>query len=186
MTRLFSCGITLGVCIAATIAYPSNGAASDTLPTLAVAMHDYAALSNETLIGAEQAVTRLFRKARINVEWKEPFREPVSIHVHVLSPTMTMRAKTDPGVLGLATVGSRMVYVLYPRVAETSRRMNVNVQQLLGYVIAHEIGHLLLRGRGHSDTGLMQGELNVGLAARGALSFTYVDITSMRHSELLR
>jgi hypothetical protein len=64
-------------------------------------------------------------------------------------------------------------YVFYGRVEKGAKEVPCTVEQLLGYVMAHEIGHLLL-GRGHSPRGLMSAQWDdkaLGEAARGWLSF---------------
>ena len=43
---------------------------------------------------------------------------------------------------------------------------------MLGHVVAHEMGHLLLPLHAHSSSGIMQAGLNMQLAAQGGLFFT--------------
>ena len=43
---------------------------------------------------------------------------------------------------------------------------------MLGHVITHEMGHLLLPPKAHSPSGIMQAGLNTQLAAQGRLFFT--------------
>jgi hypothetical protein len=51
---------------------------------------------------------------------------------------------------------------------------------VLGHVVAHELGHLLL-GRGtHSAAGLMRADLDTNLAVQGRLLFTDAEARAIR------
>jgi hypothetical protein len=58
-------------------------------------------------------------------------------------------------VIGLAAPSACQISVLYHRL--TPMMFLRNVGEMLGRVIAHELGHLLLAGQGHSDIGIMRG-----------------------------
>jgi len=58
--------------------------------------------------------------------------------------------------------------VSYCRVPDLALRANISPALVLGKAMAHEQGHLLL-GPGHSDTGIMQAELDDGDFAPGRL-----------------
>lgn len=60
-------------------------------------------------------------------------------------------AIVDPGT----RVGS-MVTLYYDHVTTVARRAGIDVGELLGRALAHELGHLLLGISGHSPTGLMR------------------------------
>ena len=62
--------------------------------------------------------------------------------------------------VGIAPRGTSDVYVFCGRI--TSRPAVVNVATVLGRALAHEIGHQVLPGMGHSDTGIMRGILDYG------------------------
>ena len=54
----------------------------------------------------------------------------------------------------------RIAYAIYDRVRDTAAQAAMDEDDLLGFVMAHEIAHLLLP-RGHTQTGLMRGHWNV-------------------------
>jgi hypothetical protein len=59
----------------------------------------------------------------------------------------------------------------------------INEGELLGYVVIHELGHLLLGKGSHSSVGLMRAKWEVGelrQAARGNLSFTKSEMERMQ------
>ena len=78
-----------------------------------------------------------------------------------------------------------MVYILYDRVADKSTALNVRTSDLLAYVMAHEIGHVLLAGRSHGDVGLMKPRLAPDILRRGLLGFTRDEGRRLRASRLL-
>src|SRR4029434_6614158 len=49
-----------------------------------------------------------------------------------------------------------MATVFHDQVHAVARRTGVDLSELLGRTLAHEIGHLVLRAPGHSTTGLMR------------------------------
>jgi len=96
-------------------------------------------------------------------------------------------ALSAPGRVGN---GAGIIYLFYDRVQELLRaeRKTEYRDQLLGLVIAHEIGHLLLPDHSHSKTGIMRAmwdEQDLRLAAHGELGFTPEQAELIR-SELLR
>lgn len=96
-------------------------------------------------------------------------------------------ALSAPGRVGN---GAGIIYLFYDRVQDLLRaqRKTEYRDQLLGLVIAHEIGHLLLPDHSHSKTGIMRAmwdEQDLQLAAHGELGFTPEQVELIR-SELLR
>src|SRR5512138_1630137 len=61
-----------------------------------------------------------------------------------------------------------------------ARSFNLNLPRLLGYVIAHEVGHLLLPERVHTVAGLMRANLDVRQFDRRLLYFTREQAAAMR------
>jgi hypothetical protein len=94
------------------------------------------------------------------------------VWLRILSPAMVGRLGLPSNRLGLApgTGPDRQdVDVFYSRVEEAAQRQriarahniisqNASAGQILGAVIAHEIGHVLLDLASHSRTGIMRGD----------------------------
>lgn len=92
--------------------------------------------------------------------------------VHLLNRELTDRMQPPDPLLGIAA-GTGWATVFYSRIEDLSPTRDANdIACRLGHVIAHEIGHLLLRSKAHSRSGIMQAVLNMQLAARGGLFFT--------------
>ena len=159
--------------------------AADTRPVITAAVHNYAAVPGGVLTEAEAEASRIFRHAGVRVRWVGPLETEARVRVHILSGEMTVRTRTRPDVLGLATVDSGMVWVLYDRVVDSSESVSVRVSRVLGFVMAHEIGHVLLVGRGHSHVGLMKPRLDPDVLRTGLIGFTPQERREIRTSALL-
>jgi hypothetical protein len=69
-------------------------------------------------------------------------------------------ARAPSGALGFAPHATNRAYIFGDRIASlvTSGRRDFEV--ILGRVLAHELGHLLLPGQGHSNAGLMRKQVD--------------------------
>jgi hypothetical protein len=54
-----------------------------------------------------------------------------------------------------------MATIFHEQVRTVARRSGVDDATLLGRAVAHEVGHLLLRAREHSATGIMRGAWSI-------------------------
>jgi hypothetical protein len=137
----------------------------------------------QVLEQSQDEVTRIFAEAGLIVRWTDA------------APRFTVRIV--PQVLGYSTSGSPVMgvalrnakgstaQVFYKQVQDFARVHRADLGGVLGYVIAHEVGHLLLPGNAHSPTGLMQAQWDTALvhnAARGSLTFTEVQAARIRAS----
>jgi hypothetical protein len=82
--------------------------------------------------------------------------------LNILTPEMAVKIPTHDETLGYALTPcdeiatSCTIYVLFFRVSELAQRFNILPARLLGHVLVHEIGHMLL-GVNHSPKGIMRG-----------------------------
>jgi hypothetical protein len=124
------------------------------------------------LAKAEVIAADVYRDIGVAIEWKEICSD-ARLAVHLVA---SAAADADPTVdelaLGYAQPGTRSATVLFDRVATFARRFGVKREVLLGYSIAHEMGHLLLPPNSHSISGVMRASLNLDLAATRRLRFT--------------
>ena len=94
---------------------------------------------------------------------------------------MSERLGVADDVVGVAAVaaqgGGLVAYVLVDRVMVAAKQGGVDPMGMLGLVIAHEIGHLLLPAQAHSLTGLMRPRWSALELRDGAPSphFTFTD-----------
>jgi hypothetical protein len=108
------------------------------------------------------------------------FEWPTHLAVRVVSRSgQTLSRTLTDEVFGVAFLSEEgtgcYIDVFYDRVLGLNADWNVSPAEILGTVIAHELGHLLLGSNSHSDAGIMKarwegGEL--GRLSRGNLWFT--------------
>lgn len=111
------------------------------------------------------------------------FEWPTHLAVRVV-PQSRLSTNEVFGVAFLSAEGTGCYSdVFYDRVMELHANWNVGLQDILGSVIAHELGHLLLGSNSHASAGIMrahwQGE-ELRRLSRGNLWFTSVQADHMR------
>ena len=87
---------------------------------------------------------------------------PEDLFVSILPAAMAEKSPSPSDALGLAYMAadgenSRYAGLFFDRIQEISRTIEVSPELVLGPVIAHEAGHLLLGSNSHSSQGIMQG-----------------------------
>jgi hypothetical protein len=93
-------------------------------------------------------------------------RLPIAqLTINVLKPEMARRGHIEEGVLGFAAVATdggigRIAYVIYDRIQQQASGGAIDLTELFGLVMAHEMGHLLLGPGSQGEAGLMKGHWN--------------------------
>jgi hypothetical protein len=142
-------------------------------PDVAISLYDYAHVSAELLAKAEEDAQRVFRQAGVETVWttclpksekarsrsNDCYRVDATHLMLKILPHATAAHVRDRGdVLGTASVDERGVsyyaYVFYDNVQRVAEKRKLG-HALLGDVLAHEIGHLLLGSNSHSVSGIM-------------------------------
>jgi hypothetical protein len=154
-----------------------------------VRLFNHAAVDAETLDRARVEVARIYREAGVQIEW--PGTDTASsadgFTVQMIIRRKAVGVTADPRVMG-TTLGDDhpaggTAFVFYERVLNTAHAREQDVAQVLGYAIAHEIGHLLLPSPAHASTGIMRAEWNgddLRHMAGGALTFTPTQVELIR------
>jgi hypothetical protein len=164
---------------------------------LSVSVYNDADVPAETLSRAEQSASDVLRAAGVHVLWlngdqglnrPETGKEVRYSVPFGLSLRVVRKAATLPTVaFGVSFLGAdesgRYGDIFYDTAQRLSETNHLNLPNVLGHVIAHELGHLLLGTNAHSQVGIMRprwsrDELN-GLAM-GRLRFTSQQAQSMR------
>jgi hypothetical protein len=158
---------------------------------ITVRVYNYVKMAPQALAAGEREATKIFRRAGLEVEWVDltDCREggrtdchsplgPADLVLRILARALDQ----DPAgeTLGVALIpldGSDGTYaaVFHAGVEQLSRTGASSQAQIMGCLVAHEIGHLLLGSDAHSATGVMRPywtseELERG--AGGQLDFT--------------
>jgi len=162
------------IAFAFSIAAGSAWAAAPAAPQhVAVAVCDLEGVPNVFVRLAEEVAGEVYRDAGVELAWAEYDCHPAesALAVNITSREMAGTVVSDH-TIGFAESGTRDATVLYDRVKRFARRYHINCGVMLGYVIAHELGHLLLPPKSHSAEGVMRGTLDLHLASERQLRFT--------------
>jgi len=201
-TRLVS-GVSFAVIVGLIgimrFAFPETAFAgeNDPSPTITVQVYNYSQASPATLRGAEREAGRILGEAGLHAVWLAcpvvPFtvgpqgpcqKEPVATDIRLRVLAAPIHHKFQDNVFGF-TVHPVLASVYYGYAVRRAKSDDAEfeVPLILGCVIAHELGHLLLGPNGHSAGGIMQqewGPKQLRLSLMGGLVFT------SQQSELLR
>jgi hypothetical protein len=162
---------------------------------LEIYVYNQAAVPQSILSRAEQRVTLILQFSGVQPEWLDCSLAgaggrdcsgppaPGSMAVQIVHEPTKMRDE----IFGAAFLGENgfgsQTDVFYDRINELHREWDIALPELLGHVMAHEIGHLLLGFKAHSATGIMcpiWKEEQLSRAGRGELWF------SAEQSKLIR
>ena len=159
---------------------------------IAVRVYNFTPITERELNSASQAAAGVLSKASVSSEWQfcsaaegelpEACNAPLGASEVALR--IVRRPKLRKGAMGCAECGTaiedssgRGIYatLVYDCVELLPRAEGLLPSFLLGTLMAHEIGHLLLPGKDHSPEGIMRPQMrdkDWKLAAVGALVFT--------------
>ncbi|MBS1859968.1 MAG: hypothetical protein JST11_31655 [Acidobacteria bacterium] len=169
-----------------------------------VLVYDTAQIAAEVMSEAQNEASRIFREAVMELRWMNcrvagegedevdtcaGQHGGAALYVHI-SPS----AGNFPNqhALAHAAVGAGGVRaaIFFDRVrALAAKGTPCDLARLLGHVMAHEMGHLLLTQAGHSPQGLMAGPWSaqdLRQAAAGRLLFTPAEGAKMRNEMVSR
>jgi hypothetical protein len=147
------------------LAFPSTSTTDN--PQIIVYVYDDAQIQSDTLARAEQQATSVFSNAGLGVMWVNCVHpgiaacksggEPVNL---ILRITTKIARSTNDTAFGLAYLGpdgsGRYADVFWPRIEDLQVTSKLDAGLILGTVMAHELGHLLLGSNAHSVGGIME------------------------------
>lgn len=160
-----------------------------------VLVYNYAGLPAGALARAEQEAARIYQRVGLATEWLDcPLAPaeaaqfpncqlapgPTRFALRLLSRQMAERRKLDPMTFGLALFSEdggfgTIVNVYSHRAKELAKGREKSHAVILGHLMAHELGHLLLGVGSHSASGLMHvpwRKKQLELISQGSLFFT--------------
>jgi hypothetical protein len=115
---------------------------------------------------AQELVAGVYERAGVEVVWEgqtEAAQADVQLTI-ILTRKLPVTSIKNGDVLAVAIAPpggrGRLAYVVWPRVEAFAHAKRVPVARVLGRVIAHELGHLLLGHNAHSDEGIMRAQWN--------------------------
>ena len=169
--------------------FPKSAFAAESAATITVLVYNQAHASPGVLSTAEHEAGRILGAAGVRVIWLEcPMRsitagpggsclrplEPTDIMLRVLVPPAQHSLKTDVFGFAIRPILASVYYDFAARLDLTGHT-EFDTRIVLGCVIAHELGHLLLGTNSHSRDGIMQSAWRreqVQRVMQGSLLFT--------------
>jgi hypothetical protein len=185
------------------------GGAAAQDPAFSVRMYNYAEVPQDTLEKATQEAQRVLGVTAFKIHWLEcalredqvearhlPCKAPMT-DADILLRIVPRSMQPERGVahaLGYALplVGQppTRAYVLYDRVREKIRKCNgISEFRLLGYVMAHEVAHLLFKNDRHHRRGIMMAswqEKDLVEIERGTLAFSQQEVSLLETGGIAR
>ena len=163
--------VIAGVLVGVTGAAPcANGQSTARLTIDILADHG---IPSATVAAATAVVGRLYRAVGIEIDWTGDGE--IGSNAGATAPVVWRRiairssagkefplAFGNMGVLGVTPRGQggpgRVVYVFYDAARIKSQRFTIPIRALLGYAMAHELGHSLLPNEAHGEAGVMRAQ----------------------------
>ena len=166
------------------VAQTSNG-----VPVLNVVVFSYSQASPVVVSGAEREASRIFSQSGIYLVWTNCseahtadspslcYKESAPGEIHMRLIARRLNDVFPDAVFGLA-IAPKLASVYFEPAAQLTKVLGgpeLNHPAILGCLMAHEIGHLLLGQNAHASSGVMQAQWNakqVRDASMGLLGFT--------------
>ena len=156
-----------------------------------VRLQDYAAVPQVTLGRARAIASAVLEQAGVTVAWADcspasTTRDgicrtpvgPMDLQVRILNREMAKRTPASRHCMGFALVSGQfpsIASVFYHRAVELERPDLARRAEILGAILAHEIGHLLIAANSHSNIGILRArwdDQDLRLIAQGRMTFT--------------
>ncbi len=151
--------------------------------TLRVFILNHVELPHDVAREAQSVASEIFLAAGVKVLWIDSPRQ--STWPRRFWPTVILvsappaQARLHEYAMGSVPMNlsksATIAYVFYARVQDLARQIDITTAVVLGHVMAHEIGHVLLGRGSHSSAEIMRAEWDrqqVEQIGRGWLSFT--------------
>jgi hypothetical protein len=185
MPRTFACTAIVAL-LAASLVSVVDAREDSTI--LIIRVYDTTDTASSVRSEAIRTAAEIVEDAGIPVEWRDctsmsteslcqdvrPGRDLIVRIMPEVTPSASFRGsalqlRTVPGrnlqlgvaVINPVTLSGEMATIFQEQVRAVARRSGVDDAKLLGRAVAHEVGHLLLRAREHSPTGIMRGAWTV-------------------------
>ena len=177
--------VALGVAGTTSVAF---GSASKR-PGITIFVNSVPGVPIDVLQRAKGETARIYTDAGVRLNWSDPSRTLPRLTVMIVSNPDSWRERIGANALGSAPGTDegmgRLAYAFYDRIGAAAQQYRTDVGKLLGYVMAHELGHILLALRSHSPTGIMSdrwGRFEMDLVSESFLGFTKEQAESIRQS----
>jgi hypothetical protein len=189
--------VVLSMAVVTTMAAERHAYSQDTRdPTLStdvtvtVRLDNNARVPDQILLSATALTTDIYTWIGVKVVWldvKDAIRQQIRppYTVVLVSPEDENRTAPTEGIaddaIGQAIPVARRAYVFYERVTAKVALPHRDVVTLLGYAMAHELGHLWLPPNSHSTAGVMRPNFDIdSRGTHGFRPFTEAEARAIR------
>jgi hypothetical protein len=192
----------IGSCLALSVLASSLGAAEPG-SKVTVFVYNYAAVLPEVLALTEAEASRIYQQAGIEIQWLEcPLAPkdavqfpacqvppgPTKLALRILSRSMAERLRQAEDSFGFALIPEDGSFATVANVfsydaEQLANRRGMRHGAILGHLVAHELGHLLLGAGSHSSHGIMQVPWHLkelDIIAQGLMVFRPQEAEGMR------
>jgi hypothetical protein len=189
---------TLGfvlACLSAVVPATASEIPEQSTPVRVVIV-DEAHVPRGILDDAVAEASRIFRAAGVQLLWADAEEDDAPPALIVKIVKTSLGGSNAGRALAIAPKAKdrvgRHVWIFYRRIEDLAKVLTVSRGVLLGVVLAHEIGHLLLPHNSHSGFGLMRRSWDsddVQKAMQGLLKFSETEaalLRSKRHQPALQ
>ena len=113
---------------------------------------------------ARRAVVTVYANIGVHVIWAggvaatAPVDGALHLDVILLNAAMAKRHQPNTAAFGQASRETKRAYIFCERTLEHAHSTGTDPGRMLGLVLAHEIGHMLLPRHSHTAAGLMKAE----------------------------
>ena len=205
--RTWRIWILVGLVVCGTCS-TAEGAQEPTAEGVTIAVHNDARVPVGSLVRAEQTASWVFKEAGLDVSWANCVAKlqaaeaqteascgttdfPRHLQLRIVLRSISLRSEVF-GVSYLGEDGTGCYSDIFLEPAEELQERGgpspyLSLGTMLGYVVAHEIGHLLLGNNSHSSTGIMRArwdKADLERAERRQLLFTEEQSQTMRRKVL--
>lgn len=204
--------LVLSLLLFAGLAEPTRSAgqlpAQDWRPQVIVSVHNYVHVDPLDLQRAEQRAAEILMKAGVDTVWLvcsagegthgEPAcsnpATPLDLSLNLVESAKARHFPVAKGSYGFA-VGSANneftsnAWIFYDLLQKSASELQLNTALVLGNIIAHELGHLLIGANAHSKWGLMRARWtreDLVAADRGELSFSNLERAGIHNAVIAR
>ena len=128
-------------------------------PQLTVVVYNDAGVPAGVIESAKRTAEMIYRDVGVSIIWRDhsdPLTAATELFVRIVHRSLNLPAEG----FGVAFVGNDgrgvQADIFYSGIQQLTNTQSVNPAQILGHVMAHELGHLLLGMNSHSRLGIMQ------------------------------
>jgi hypothetical protein len=162
-------------CVLVSLAFAGYVSAAEVQPRLTVLLYDFAGIAPDVLAMAKRQTAKVYGSSGVEIDWiacaasfsKNELNpeciasRPDRLEIRLLPEFKTRLLHPRAGALGLALTSEKggfgtVAFIFADRAKEMGSSPASAFGLILGAIVAHELGHLLLGPGGHSLDGIMK------------------------------